>query len=88
MDNPIGFGPSHSSCPKLRSFVSYMLQGLDLGGIGPSATHKLTLPCCHHLSLYCAYDLDSIVVDAPELWELDLQVKYCSRPDAYDLQCM
>ena len=67
-----GFRPSLSACPKLKHFMSYKLRSLRLR---KGIAHKLNLPKCASLSLWCAKDLIKMEIEAPNLDCLNLQVR-------------
>ena len=74
VNDPRQFGPSLSRSPKLRSFSSYKLWGLNVGR--RKNAHVLVLPSIETLNLYRSDDLDSMKIWAPKMTELNLQACY------------
>ncbi|KAI9020428.1 hypothetical protein DFJ74DRAFT_673095 [Hyaloraphidium curvatum] len=74
VDDPHGFGPSLSRCPKLETVNCYKLWGLGVGS--RSRGHRLALPSLEELDLYRSDDLGFLEIWAPRLRKLNLQACY------------
>jgi hypothetical protein len=70
--DPTGFGPSLGRSPKLERVSAYKLWGLGVGRAHQA--HVLVLPACEDFDLYRSDDLDHLVLWAPKLKSLNLQV--------------